>query len=133
MGRSKKVAKQIAKHAEEPIETEQRVIKRADLVPTGSTMLNLAMSDTPWGGPLLGRIWNLVGDNSAGKTFLWYSLLAECVRLKRFADYAPIHDDAEKAVFFDVPYLFGQRLADKIRASRYDDDDEPLVSKTVFM
>ena len=36
--------------------------RRTDLVPTGSTLLNLALSGKPYGGFKLGTIVNVVGD-----------------------------------------------------------------------
>ena len=37
------------------------------LIPTGSTLLNCALADNPFGGFRKGRIVNLIGDSSAGK------------------------------------------------------------------
>ena len=39
------------------------VLNKERLVPTGSTLLNLALSDDPYGGFYLGTIVNIVGDN----------------------------------------------------------------------
>ena len=37
---------------------------------TGSTLLNLAMTDNPYYGWPCGRMSNIIGDSSAGKSFL---------------------------------------------------------------
>ncbi len=76
------------------------------LIPTGSTLLNLACSDTPWGGYGLGKIVNLIGDSSAGKTLLALTMLMEISLDDRFKDYELIYDDAEHALEFDLNKLF---------------------------
>lgn len=85
------------------------------LIPTGCTLLNLALSDTPYGGAGLGRITHIVGDSSAGKTFLGYSMFAECSHRKRFDRYALYDDDVEAANAFDVEKLFGRRTAARVQ------------------
>jgi recombination protein RecA len=93
----------------------QRMIENKDeLVPTGSVMLNLACSDTAAGGYAKGKIVNLIGDSSSGKTLLALSMLAEVSNLSQFDDYRLIFDDAEEALEFDISYLFGSNAADRI-------------------
>ena len=65
------------------------------LIPTGSTLLNLAMSGHPEGGPVKGKVWNVPGDSHTGKTYLAFSVLAECSLLESYDHYRLIHDDAE--------------------------------------
>ena len=106
---------------------EKKILKPEDLVPSGSTLLNCACSDTPFGAYQLGRFVTIPGASSAGKTVLSLSTLAECSRLKRFNDYALIHDDTEERLDFDLRYLFGSKFADRL-------EKPPLgVSKTVQM
>jgi RecA/RadA recombinase len=40
-----------------------------DLIPTGSTHLNLACSENPFGGFRKGRIVNIIGDSDTAKTY----------------------------------------------------------------
>lgn len=96
---------------------------------TGSTLLNLALTDKCDGGWLTGRFYSIVGDSSSGKSFLMLTSLAEAAHDPKFDDYRIIYDDVEVANTFDVPNLFG-KLADRIEAPRYD-DDEPIYSNTV--
>lgn len=42
-------------------------VDRERLIPTGSTLLNLALSDDPYGGFVLGTMANIIGDSQAGK------------------------------------------------------------------
>jgi recombination protein RecA len=79
------------------------------LVSTGSTLLNLALSDTTDGGFSLGRIVNVIGDSSSGKTMLALTTLAESARLIK-----PKYNDVEAACSFDLGRLFGMSLAEAL-------------------
>lgn len=116
MGRTipEDLAEQIAEHAKEPIERKVRALNEKDLVPTGSTLLNLACSDNPYGGYGLGKIVTLPGTSSAGKTLLMLTTFAEAHQLERLEDYAFIYDDVEAALEFDMEYLFGAGVAERI-------------------
>lgn len=122
------IADQVRNEAyEEPERRIKRVFKEEDLVPSGSTMLNCACSDTPYGAFILGGFVTIPGASSAGKTVLALSTLAECSRLPRFDEYELIHDDTEERMSFDLDYLFGKRFAKRLAKP-------PLgVSKTVQM
>ena len=98
--------------------------RRSDLVPTGSTLLNLALSGQAVGGFKLGTVSNLIGDSSSGKTFLALQMFAEAVRDKRFKDYELVYDDAESALMIDIESLFGKeimRIRTDIRSTRIED------------
>jgi len=84
--------------------------KRTDLVPTGSTLLNLRLSGTPYGGYRIGRITNIIGDWHAGKTWLFWQSMAEVVRDKRFDNYSIFYDGAEGAVDIPVVDLFSKKI-----------------------
>jgi|6_EtaG_2_1085325.scaffolds.fasta_scaffold09667_3 RecA/RadA recombinase len=96
------------------------------LVPTGSTLLNLACADNPFGGWGLGRMINLIGDSSSGKTLLTLSMFAEVCQDKRFDKYKLIFDDAEAALSFNIEYLFGKRVKERVEIKDLED-----VSDTV--
>lgn len=85
-------------------------------IPTGSTLLNLALSDVWNGGWPTGKISNLIGDSSSGKTFLAMTAFAEMGKFKRFKDYRRIFDDVEAANEFDMEKLFGRNTADLIES-----------------
>lgn len=92
-------------------------IRLADLAPTGSTRLNCACSDNPYGGYRLGTIANIIGQYSAGKTVLALTCLAACAQLPRFKDYNLVFDLAEQAEqtqSFDLEQLFGSKLSNRI-------------------
>ena len=67
-----------------------------------------------------------------GKTFGCLTVLAEAVINSAFNNYELIHDDAEHRDNFDTEYLFGDKVADRIKPpGGYDKDGEPLNSSTV--
>lgn len=101
-------------------------------IPTGSTMFNLACSDSPFGGFIPGTIVHAVGDSSTGKTFQAYTMFAEINRVKEFDDYLLIHDDVERATdSINVPVLFGKSVAKRIQAPDYNKDGMPVYSDTI--
>ena len=73
---------------------------------TGSTMLNLAISDKVNGGWPLGKINTLPGQSTAGKTILALHSLSEAAINPLFDDYELIHDDTERRQDFDLERMF---------------------------
>ena len=57
----------------------EKVNSKLELVTTGSTMLNLAISNKVNGGYPIGRVINIVGDKSSGKTLLAIEALASAI------------------------------------------------------
>ena len=72
------------------------------LIPSGSIMLNLACSDRWDGAWKPGRIVNIIGDSSSGKTLLALSMFGEMGLREKFDEYRFIYDDAEHALDFDL-------------------------------
>lgn len=83
------------------------------LIPTGCTLLNLALSDTASGGWPLGKISTMPGASAAGKTILGLTALAAANLEERFDEYKFVFDDIEQRLDFDMEYLFGT-LQDRI-------------------
>lgn len=100
------------------------------LVPSGSVLLNLACSNSYRGAWELGRMVNLIGDSSSGKTYLAMEMLAQCCYNKKFSEHRLIYDDSEHAMSMDIESLFGSKLAKRIEAPHYD-GEEPVPSHTV--
>jgi len=92
----------------------------SDYVPTGSTMANLCLSDTPFGGYARGTVVNPVGKKSTGKSFLILSGLADMLQYSDFDDYRLIYDDAEFANKFNLTKLF-KGLRDRIETDTISD------------
>lgn len=97
--------------------------KSSILIPTGSTLLNLACSDNAYGGFGSGKVVNIIGDSHAGKTMLALTVCAEMCHDARFDDYLMKYRDVEAALAMDIPGLFGQKTADRLLTS--DNDDVP--------
>ena len=104
----------VRNHPVERAVNKSKVEKTPLLVPSGSVMLNLACSNTWRGAFPVGRMANLIGDSSSGKTYLALEMLAQCCRNPRFEDYTLIYDDTEHALSMDIRALFGRKLAEKI-------------------
>lgn len=89
-------------------------------LPTGSTLFDLVMG----GGYLPGRVFNLVGDKSSGKTLLAAEAVATARR--HLGDRLVwVYDDAEAGFSFDSVAMYG---FDLMRSPLYD---EPVQSTTV--
>lgn len=81
---------------------------------TGSVLLNLACSDNVYGGYGIGKMVNLIGDSSSGKTLLALSAFAEMVQNSWFNDYACVYDDVEASLEFDLVKMFGKKTSERI-------------------
>lgn len=91
-----------------------REVKEEKLIPTGSTLLNLALSDNPKGGFYLGTISNIIGDSAAGKTFLLWTVFAEIVYDKKFKGYELDYDEPESSLAFNIRRLFGKKVEERV-------------------
>lgn len=97
---------------------------------TGSTLLNLALSDDPFGGFVRGKYYLLVGDSASGKTFLSMTCLAEAAVSKSFQDYRLVYDNVEDGCLLDLPRLFNKTVAARIEPPSTE-DGAPVHSDTV--
>lgn len=125
----KREMEQDVEHKDVIIEKENYT--RADLIPMGSTLLNLAMSGYKEGGARKGRLVNIIGASHGGKTILALSALTEMCYNSAFKDYELIYDDAEEANDFDMEYMFGNEAAKRIQPPRQTEEYEPENSDTI--
>ncbi len=100
------------------------------LVPSGSTLLNCAMTDNPFGGYRKGTVTNLIGDSSSGKTIAALTSFAS-MNYFGITNYKLIHDDVEQGRGFNISEMFGEAIAEKLDAPGYDKDGEPIQSDTI--
>ncbi len=119
----------LASQVEDRLQKTPKKESKIGLIPTGSTLLNLVLSDQTEGGFQLGKIENLIGDSSSGKTFIALSMLTECCLNPNFENYQLIYDDVEAANEFDIEELFSP-LKSRITAPSYQ-EDEAVYSDTV--
>lgn len=101
------------------------------LIPSGSTLLNLACSDDYQGAYSIGKVINIIGDSSSGKSFLALSCLAECSMIKPFDEYDLYYDDAEDALEFDIKKLFGEKLSNRLILSSNSDTIEDFYGNII--
>lgn len=122
----KSTSKKEAEKVSEPVDADN-----LSLVSTGSTLFNLACSDKLHGGFGMGKMVNLIGDSSSGKTFIALTVLAELTMSDEFSNHTLIYDDVEAACEFDIEKLFGKNTSERISSPAIDEDDEELSSETV--
>lgn len=101
------------------------------MLSTGSTLLNLAFSDNPFGALLPGKYYFMVGDSASGKTFLSMTCFAEALRSERFKDYRLIYDNVEDGMLMDLDRLFSEAVADRIQPPKSSKKGDPIFSNTV--
>lgn len=126
----KKLSEQVSESAFEE-EIEKTELDPNELIPSGSTLLNLACSDTPHGAYGLGKVVTLPGGSAAGKTILTLTTFAEMARFPRFDNYMLLYDDVEEALEFDMRYLFGPDTAGRVVPPRRASNGDPIYSNTV--
>lgn len=114
-----KIEKEFNDTARKKIRTKRKPkpIDPSTLVPTGSTTFNVECSSKIEGAFKVGKMVNIIGDSHAGKTLFCLTILAECSMLKHFDNYRFIFDDVEAANEFDLVYLFGKKMADRVEHS----------------
>jgi len=102
----KKEAKKVEKEIKESTMKMSITLPRLEpsmFISTGSTELNLALSGIPNGGWRKGRVVNVVGDKSTGKTLLAIEAITYTLRvLGKEQRVKVIYDETESA--FDIPY-----------------------------
>ena len=125
---TKKAVEEVVVHAKEKEEPEPECIwiDPYTLIPTGSTVLNCALSDHYEGGYQLGTIVNTIGDSGVGKTLLALSSLAEMTLHKRFNGYRFIFDDIEAALAKNIKMMFGSEVAERIELTTRSDTIQDL-------
>ncbi len=130
MGRTKNPKKDLARQVEkrDRSKRDQVSYQDGDFVPFPSTLLNLACSDNHEWGPQVGKIVNIIGDSSSGKTFLCLSILAEMCADPIFNNYRLIVDDVENANEFDMEDLFGEIAATRIEPPSWLEINEDDLS-----
>ena len=127
----KPLTEQIEETVFEDVKIDKGEIDPDKLIPSGSTLLNCACSDTPHGAYGLGKIVTLPGGSAAGKTILMLTTFAEMALYPRFDPYLFVYDDVEEACEFDIKYLFGDDTHSRIVAPGKDKNGDPLHSNTI--
>lgn len=122
--------KQVLKAAKAPTKRPKEE-KAQRCLSSGSTLLNLACTNTPTGAFVEGKYIFFVGDSASGKTFLSMSCFAEAARDSHFKNFRFIYDNVEDGCLIDLPALFGEKVAQKIEPPTKDEAGVPVYSSTV--
>lgn len=118
------------KDAEESVKEKRKEKVRVEFFPTGSVTLNMALSGKRKVGWPRGRIINIVGDGSAGKTllaleaifnFLKYVITVVSVIYGKVKRVKAIYNNGEGVMDFPLEKMFGKKFVDTVewRHSRY--------------
>ena len=113
------------------LERKRQEIKKQNTISSGSALLNLACTDSPYGAFIPGRYYLIVGSSSAGKTWTMLSVAAESTLHDKFKDYKVVLDEPEEGNNVDINFYFSEEVANKIQAPKYDDNNEPVYSETI--
>ncbi len=105
---------------------------------TGSTMLNLALTDSINGGWPIGNIATIPGQSAAGKTMLLLHTFAEACLDPVFDYYRLIYDDVERRNDFPIAKLFPP-LLDRLETPsgllykdlNWENEEESGISRTI--
>lgn len=114
-----------------PAPKRRGTIPDTDLLKTGSTVLDLAISGRRRGGFTKGRYFWMVGDSSSGKTFLMLTCLAEASINPAFDGYRFIYDNIEDGALMDFEKYFGGRMAARIEPPAVGGNGEAEYSSTI--
>lgn len=117
--------------SQEPKKVAVTTIPRDRFLSTGVTLLNLAHSNTTYGGYTKGHYYFLVGDSTSGKTWLMMSAFAEAAHSEAFKDYELIFDNVEDGALMDLERYFGAKTAARIKTPGHIIDGEEKCSETV--
>ncbi|RLF30292.1 MAG: hypothetical protein DRN14_00100 [Thermoplasmata archaeon] len=105
-------------------------VSRRNLLSSGSTLLNLACSNNPFGAFLKGKYYFLVGDSTSGKTFLAMTCFAEALISSQFKNYRLIYDNVEDGCLLDLEKLFNAEVRDRVEPPEMGEDG-PVYSYLV--
>lgn len=112
--------------------TKRRGVDPKDLLKTGSTVLDLALSGTRAGGFPKGKYIWVVGDSSSGKTWLTLTCMAEATLNPEFKDYRLIYDNVEDGALMDFARYYGQAMADKVEPPAWGTYKKATGGRLVF-
>lgn len=105
---SEDMASEVRDVLSQPIEDSSRIDPNK-VISTGSTLLNLALTDFN-GGYVLGTVVHLIGDTNVGKSLLALTMMAEASKDDRFKDYNLIYEEPEAAMMFPLEKMFGEGI-----------------------
>ena len=117
----KRIAKAVKKSRDKKEEKKERV----RFIATGSTNLDLAISQKERGGIPINRVTNIVGDGSTGKTLLALEVAANTFyylkdRYPQFKKIIIVYNNAEGVLDFPLEEMYGKEFVDAVTWSYLD-------------
>jgi hypothetical protein len=103
---------------------KQTIIPASDLLSSGHTLFNCALSGRSSGGYLVGSFVHFVGGSGSGKTWGAHVVLAEAHVNPRFDDYSFIYHKPEFGDQMDKDAFFGEGITERINAPAYNGAEE---------
>jgi len=113
----KKLSEQVEDVSMKPV-VPSRVPKAE--ISLSSPMFNLMCSDHSNVGGSMGTFVNIVGDKATGKTFVAMTIFADAHHNPKLDGYTFIHDNVEDINLFDMEYLFGPGVEERIQEPSHD-------------
>ena len=113
----KKVPEETLKSIETTIMKKKQEHKSVIRVPSGCDLLDTAVGGGEGLGFPFGKIINIVGDKSSGKTFLGCEIIA-ATRSKYKAKLKWIYDDCESGFSFNTQNMYGFEIMPTVLAER---------------
>ena len=121
--RKDKVVESIENHLEETKSITPKESSRVEFLNSGSTLLNLAISGSSKGGWARGRVNNVVGDKSCGKSLLSLDLCAntfytikktQSKLYPRIRNVYIVYDNVEGVMDFKLEQMYGKEFVDNV-------------------
>ena len=113
------------KRNKESVEKEHKINPTVDLISSGSDLLDLALG----GGFPLGKVINVVGDKSSGKTLLICEAIARAIK-KYNEDIVVLYDDTEAGFSFDTDEIWGFKMP-VLETEKGEDDCSETVEDLI--
>lgn len=111
-------------------DNKKAVFDDNQILSCGDPIVNLHLSGRCRGGFLCGKYHHLVGESSAGKSWIAMSVFGESSLHPVFKKHSLFYDNSEDGMLADMDYYFGKTTAKRIKAPKYDGKEE-VFSNTV--
>ncbi len=119
------------KQLKKALKVKNKKEKTKSFLSTGSTMLNLALTDNVNKGFATGHYYFIVGDSKSGKTFVALTCLAEASINSKFDKHRLIYDNNEDGALMDIGRFFGKKLQQRLEPPAKDKNNNPIYSQLV--
>ena len=113
------------------VEKNKMRLNPNELIPSGSTLLDIAVTNTTHGCYLTGKYYHLVGGSTSGKTMAMLHAIANIVNNPKYDDYDIFVDEPEDGCEVDIEEMFGPVTASRLKAPNYDKGGDAIHSVTV--